>query len=144
MKRILFNTVYSKFKDIYSFETRKLESLRVSLEEGELEELKIKKEEKEIKNKLNKKVEHRDYKAVKNNIRLRKKELKKLHSQIIELMSLIKQCEAMPAGKNLTTQRDKDEFKKLEKYYLLQIYKILRAYERIFRHLWRKENILGN
>lgn len=29
MKRILFNTVYSKFKDIYSFETRKLESLRV-------------------------------------------------------------------------------------------------------------------
>ena len=29
MNRILFNTVYSRFKDVYAFETRKLEASRV-------------------------------------------------------------------------------------------------------------------
>ena len=40
-------------------------------------------------------------------------------------------------------QQEKEQFEKVEEYYFLQIYRFLRAYERIFRNLWRKERRLA-
>lgn len=42
----------------------------------------------------------------------------------------------------LTVQKQKEEYERLEEYYFIQIHKFVRAYERIFRHLWRKERRL--
>lgn len=130
----------------------KLTDIREIIESGEIHDLAILQEEKSLLQHLEKDIEHRQWKAIKldiseeetlekKEIRLQKHELKQLHSMFIGIMRLIK-SKLTPALKHLAVPNEKQKFKRAEEYYLLQIYKFARAYERIFRHLWRKERIL--
>ncbi len=119
--------------------------------EARLQNLKITEENKRTLYNLEKDVEHRDWKAVKTESKKSKKierleihELKKLHQKLIDLMKIIKRSELIEAiSEKLTVSKDKKKYKKLAEYYFIEIYKFARAYERIFRHLWRKERILS-
>ncbi len=129
----------------------KLIEIRDLIESGRLHDLRILKEEEQILQQLHRDVEHRDWRAVrkeidlerreeKNVIGLEKTELEDLHSKFTDLMKLMKRSELISAiEEDLTTPKEKEEYEKPEEYYFLQIYKFARAYERIFRHLWRKE-----
>lgn len=44
-------------------------------------------------------------------------------------------------GADLTRHKTKEEHIHQVEYYFMIIYKSLRAYERIFRHLWEKERM---
>ena len=121
-----------------------------------LRNLRIIKEEKEVLTKLEEETEHRDWLAVKDNLnlepqkekntlRLEKDELRELHKKFIDLMKFMKRSDLINTIKeDLTKFKEKKEYIKQEEYYFLQIYKFLRAYERIFRHLWKKERRLYN
>jgi hypothetical protein len=133
---------------------KKLIEIRDLIESGTLSDLRILKEEEQILQQLPKDVEHRDWMAVRKNadseaqeeeqaVRLEKRELKDLHSKFIELMKLMKRSKLISAiEEDLTIPKEKEEYEKLEEHYFIQLYKFARAYERIFRHLWRKELIL--
>lgn len=133
----------------------KLLEIREFVESGDLKHLHIEKEEEQILKQLREDVEHRDWRAVKKDIdleteevkrisRLEREELKELHSKFIDLMKLMKRSKLISAiEEDLTIPKEKEKYEKLEEYYFLQIYKFARAYERIFRHLWRKESILA-
>ncbi len=118
--------------------------LRELIENSKLIDLSIIGEDKKILEKLDKKIEHVSWRAVikqnNNIIRVKEKELKKLHSILISMMKVIKRSKLIPLDR---FDKPKQEFKKLEEYYFVQIYKFIRAYERIFRHLWRKERIIA-
>lgn len=113
------------------------------------------KEDGEILQKLAGDVRQRNWKAVTadvaaksqeevRSLRLKKSELRELHSKFLELMKLIKTSRLIGAiGESFATAKEKEDFEKLEEYYFLQIYKFARAYERIFRDLWRKERMLA-
>ncbi|MEK6984216.1 MAG: hypothetical protein AABX33_06600 [Nanoarchaeota archaeon] len=133
----------------------KLVEIRELIESGTLNELRVLKEEEQILQQLRGNVEHRNWRAVRKNIdlqtreeeqivRLEKRELRDLHSKFIDLMKLMKRSKLKSAmEENLTIKKEKDEYEKLEEYYFLQLYKFVRAYERIFRHLWRKDLVLS-
>lgn len=133
----------------------KLTEIRDMIKSEELHELEIIKEEKQILTKLEKDVGHREWKAVRTDIdqetkeekevlRLKEEELKKLHSKFIDLMKIMKKSKLIKAiEEDLAVGKEKDQYKKLEEYYYVQIYKFIRAYEKIFRHLWDKELILA-
>ena len=125
------------------------------IESGRLHDLRIIKEEEQILRQLEGDIKHKDWRAVKKGIdlekgvekqvlRLEKRELKELHSKFIDLMKLMKKSKLISSiEEDLTAAKEKEEYDKLEEYYFLQIYKFARAYERIFRHLWKKELILA-
>ncbi len=118
----------------------KLVEIRNIIESEELADLKIVKEEKKLMSKHKWKVVK---KLEKKALRLEKHELKKLHSEIIKLMKIIKKSESIAMDEeHLTRSKQKHEYKKIEEYYFLQIYKFLRAYERIFRNLWKLERTM--
>jgi len=131
--------------------TDRLLGIQKLLESSSLRGLKIVEEEDHNLQKLKEDVEHRDYRAVIEDIkskgqfeRLSIDGLKELHSKLIRLMKPMKRSKFIKAiEEDLTKKKDKEKYKKLEEYYFLQIYKIIRAYERIFRHLWRKERKLA-
>lgn len=113
--------------------------------DSKMVDLSIINEEKSYLDKLDKNIEHVSFRAIikkeKKILRLEKKELKKIHTILLSMMKVIKRSKLIPLY-NLSKQ--KEDFKKLEIYYFVQIYTFIRAYERIFRHLWRKELILLN
>ena len=133
----------------------KLIEIRDLIESGRLHDLRIIKEEEQILRQLGGDIKHKDWKAVKKGIdlekgvekqvlRLEKRELKELHSKFIDLMKLMKKSKLISSiEEDLTAAKEKEEYDKLEEYYFLQIYKFARAYERILRHLWRKEMFLS-
>ena len=133
----------------------KLLEIRELSESGRFRDLRILEEDREILQKLAVDVRHRNWKAVTadvaserqeevKSLRLKKRELKELHSKFLELMKLMKTSRLIEAiEESLATAKEKEEFEKLEEYYFLQIYKFARAYERIFRDLWRKEKMLA-
>lgn len=133
----------------------KLLDIREYIESNEINGLKIVKEHKKNLSKLEKNVEHRkwallkegldyDNSKLKKFVKVKKHELKELHSKIIGLMKIMKKSKLIKAiNEDLTIKKEKENFIKKEEYYFIQIYKYLRAYERIFRHLWRKEKILA-
>ena len=100
-------------------------------------------------------IEHRNWRAVRKGIdletrdeeqivKLEKRELRDLHSKFIDLMKLMKRSKLISAiEEDMNVQKEKEEYEKLEEYYFLQLYKFARAYERIFRHLWRKNLIIS-
>ena len=75
-------------------------------------------------------------------VKLTKHEIKKLHKMFIDLMKIIKRSDHVSLPEDLTTPQEKEEFKDVVTYYLLELYKFARAYERILRQLWEKERIL--
>ena len=123
---------------------------------GMLHDLSLINEEKHIWLQLNKDVKHRKWKAVKRDIDLAKKEENKvlklekeelihIHSKFADLMRLMKKSNLIHAlDEDLTVEKQKHEYERVEEYYFIQIYKFARAYEHIFRHLWKKELILAN
>lgn len=133
----------------------KLIEIRNLIESGRLHDLRILKEEKQILSQLEENVKHREWKAVRKDIdletreekqvlKLEKLELKDLHSKFINLMKLMKRSNLISTiEEDLTINKEKEKYVKVEEYYFLQIYKFVRAYERIFRHLWKKELILS-
>ncbi len=142
----------SKLHKLTSEISVSLIEIRELVRTGELQGLRIYHEEKALLDVLEKDVEHKSWRAVKQDteweediekqaVRLHKDELKALHSGFISLMRLMK-SKINPALKDLTVSNEKQKFKITEEYYFLQIYKFTRAYERIFRHLWRKEKTL--
>ena len=134
--------------------TDKLTEIRDLVESGKLQGLRIIREEEEVLSRLQREVEHRDWRAVKEEvstesrreqivIRLEEEELKELHGLFMELMKLMKKSENLNMKEGFTVLKAKSEYDRLEEYYLLQVYTFIRAYERIFRHLWRKEQALA-
>ncbi len=133
----------------------KLVGIRALIESDRMKDLSIVKEEKEILLKLEVDIKHRDWRAVRKDVkaekkdekkalRLEKHELRELHYLFIDLMKLMKRSKLIEAiEEDLTSAKGKMEYEKLEEYYFLQIYKFARAYERIFRHLWKKELVLA-
>ena len=87
-------------------------------------------------------VEHRNWRAVHYDaedeydnikpIRLEIDEFEWIHSIFLTLMKIIKRSDA-------DVLHDKSEIG----HYFTKTYNFARAYERIFRHLWRKERRLG-
>ncbi len=134
--------------------SEKLVEIRDLVESDMLKDLSIEKEEKLLLGKLREDVKHREWKAVKKDIksdkrkqkktlRLEKKELKQLHSLFIDLMKIMKRSKLIKSlDKSLTSEKTIDDYKAQEEYYFIQIYKFARAYERIFRQLWEKELLL--
>ena len=62
----------------------------------------------------------------------------------MEMMKLMKRSKLISAiEEDLIIPKDEVKYQKLEEYYFLQIYKFVRAYEHLFRHLWKKELILS-
>ncbi|MBR9691748.1 hypothetical protein GOV06_03090 [Candidatus Woesearchaeota archaeon] len=135
--------------------TEKLVEIRALVESDRMRDLSIVKEEEETLLKLRADVKHRDWRAVKKDVkaeekeekralRLEKRELRQLHSLFIDLMKLMKRSKLIEAiEEDLASEKGKEEYEKLEEYYFLQIYKFAKAYERIFRHLWEKELVLA-
>ncbi|MFH1850573.1 MAG: hypothetical protein ABH879_10440 [archaeon] len=126
-----------------------LHELTRLVEEGSLKDLEFRKEEQGLLKQLDDDVKHRDWMAVKRDmaseeneqrgvIRLQDNELEQVHALFMRLLRLMKEGVAHDPS----VERAKDEFERAEEYYLLEIYKFARAYERIFRHLWKKERIL--
>lgn len=129
----------------------KLLEIREFVESEISTELKILQEEQQLLQNLTKETRHRDWKLVKKAIitkeeealKLEEDELKELHTKFIELMKIMKRSKLIAAiEEDLTVSKEKEKYEKLEEYYFLQIYKFARAYERIFRDLWRKERRL--
>ncbi|MBR9675475.1 hypothetical protein GOV05_00520 [Candidatus Woesearchaeota archaeon] len=121
------------------------------LNEKQIDNLQIIREFGDDFKKLGENVEHREWVALRENLEkksrkelgLKKEELKDLHSMFIKIMKLVKKNKLIKTlEENLLTDKQKSEFKKKEEFYFVQIYKCVKAYERIFRHLWRKERIL--
>jgi len=130
----------------------KIVEIRDFIETETLQDLRIEKEEEDLLEKLEEDVRHRAWRAVKRDIRrekaeekkairLHRDELRAIHIKFLELLILIRK-KVRPALKDLTTENKKEDFEKREEYYFLQIYKFISAYERIFRHLLKKERIL--
>lgn len=139
------------FYKINSEIAEKLSQLIKVMEEGQLKDLKLEKEETALRDKLSADVKHRDWKAIKHDIkqehksakkgvRLNKHELKYLNSTFYKLTKLIKR-RWLPTAEKMKKYNNKEDFEsaKLEEYYLIKIYKFLSAYEEIFRQLWEKE-----
>lgn len=125
--------------------------MREFIDMNELMDLKFIKEEKKYSDKLNSDVAHRDWQAVSvdinaeksvegNHVRVQEQHLKELHSKFVALMKEMKESNIIKAlEKDLVEKKTKKDYVKLEEHYFLEIYKFLRAYERILRHLWKKE-----
>ena len=128
--------------------------MRGLVESGRLKNLSLVDEQKSILAKLPADVEHRDWRAVRDDlesdegkelgaVRLSEVELSHIHGHFLDLMRIMKTGNLVKALKeDLTEAKEKEEYKKAEEFYFVQIYKFARAYERIFRHLWRKERRL--
>ena len=131
----------------------KLMEIRDLVESGKLQGLKIMREEEQVLERLQADVKHRNWRAVREEVgseaerekrfrRLEEEELKELHALFIDLMELMKRSQHLAiADHALLTE--KREHEQVEEYYFLQIYKFVKAYERIFRHLWEKERMLA-
>ncbi|HLG23915.1 MAG TPA: hypothetical protein VI564_03225 [Candidatus Nanoarchaeia archaeon] len=125
-----------------------------SIKYGSLKGIEITREKEYLE--LSRKVRHRNWVAVRNSLkseiereesttRLEIKQLKTLHGKFISLMRLMKAyLGELMSSQDFASIIKKDRFVKLHHYYFTVLYKFARAYERIFRHLWRKErNVLG-
>jgi len=124
------------------------------LKKGQVRGLKFEKEEEGLLHELQEDVKHRDWKAVKYVLKIVKEmeehvgrlqihELKDLHAKFRQLMKIMNESKHILAiEEDLFAPLEKEQFAKLEQYYFTGIYKFIGSYERIFRDLWRKENIL--
>ena len=154
----IFNRLYELCPDGSDLEKLNFEvvdeisEITAVVDEGALQGLRIEKEDAALLGKLENDVQHREWRAVKHDIdkakalekeaiRLHKDEIKVLHKKFIGIMRMMKK-KLKPALEHLTAENKKKDFERQEEYYFLQMYKFTRAYERIFRHLWKKERIL--
>jgi len=124
--------------------------LQEMVEAGDLQNMRFEKEEEKILGKFKDDLEHCDWKAVKDDIaagseveekalKLKEHELKELHEKFGEIVALMKKSETVLKG----LERKSGDITKKEEYYFSKIYKFFKSYERIFRHLWRKERRLA-
>ncbi|NQV09073.1 hypothetical protein HQ529_04440 [Candidatus Woesearchaeota archaeon] len=132
----------------------KLSEMRDYIEQEMKIEIKFLKEERKTIKELERHIEHRKWKAVRKDInveeeleehvlRLQVHELKVLHSKFTELMKLMIDSKVFSTKEEDVKQRKRmGKYEREEEYYLTELYKFLRAYEKIFRHLWRKERHL--
>lgn len=133
----------SDMKEIHTLHTditNKLIEIRDLVESDRLKDLRLEKEEEAILQRLREDVAHRDWRAVKSDLKAEKEEeekvlrleiveLRELHSKFMDLMKLIKRGNISAADEEI-------------QHYFMQISTFANAYERIFRQLWKKENIL--
>jgi hypothetical protein len=115
----------------------KIMDIKALVESDRLKDLKIEEEETED-------INNKNWRAVKKEgkgfIKLKHGELKELHSKFIDLMKLMKRKKLVKAIEyDAAGEKEKEKYEKLEEYYFLQIYRLMRAYEKIFRELWKKE-----
>ena len=126
--------------------------IRVVVGTEKISDLQFKKEERLLLEHLETDLEHRDWRAVKMDInleldveretvRLHDKELNILHQKFEKLMHFIRK-HINPSQEQIIEMNKKRDFERLEDYYLLQIYKFVHAYERIFKHLFVKESLI--
>lgn len=121
------------------------------LEQDSHRDLRIETEEEDILKRLKRDIEHRNWRATRKEaaegkgieektVRVHARELKELHAHFIKLMRTIKESKLVPAiEEDLHLPKPvKDQ----ASGHFLGLYKLARAYERIFRHLWRKEQSL--
>ena len=107
-------------------------------EEAILRQLKVDRERKKWKAvRLDVQSEEKAEQAV---IKLELDEIRKIHDIFLEIMKLMKRSKLLALDEDMTKEK-KDYANKID-YYFNQIYKFIRTYERIFRHLWKKEKQL--
>ncbi|HLD05063.1 MAG TPA: hypothetical protein VJG90_05075 [Candidatus Nanoarchaeia archaeon] len=123
------------------------------VESGRLQGLQIIQEEEQVLERLQADVKHRSWRVVKDDVnsevegekralRLEEAELKELHTLFIDLMKLMKRSQHLTITDSALL-KEKREHQRVEEYYFFQIYKFVRAYESIFRHLSEKEHMLA-
>lgn len=138
----LENKVEQALNDRIGSELQKTISL---IEAYEIKDLHLEKEEEKLKALIKEGLEHKDWRAVrkyaeiekkeeKRVLRLESHELRELYSKFHGLMKLIKEDLSHPENKDKHTEDTKP--------YFVQLYKIMCAYEKIFRDLERKERLL--
>lgn len=133
-----------------------LARIRDIIEKGEYKEMRFVKEEEEKLELLEDEVRHREWKAVRktvlevpitidDDVSMLHDELKDIHSQFSKLMGLMKESRLKEVLEKSDLERfpNKEEYEKQHEYYFVHLYKFFRAYERIFRDLYRKERKLS-
>ena len=131
-----------------------IQELISMIESDRLKDIRFYNEELAILKHLNDDVESKDWRAVKHDtkyeiigqkkvLRLEREELKEMHSKFMDILKLMKRSKLL---KHLNDDfEDKTRAKKIiesYEFYFNQIYKLANFYERIFRHMWRKERII--
>lgn len=132
-----------------------IQSIELFIQEHKLEGVGFVKEDKENLKILEKNIEARNWQAaiveidkktkkVKKVTRVEQETIKELHGKIVKVMIWLKGQNLKKALEHdVADKKLKKEYKKKEEYYFAEIYKFLRAYERILRHIWKKENMLS-
>lgn len=130
---------------------RRLVEIGKMVESCMLKDLEILAEEKEVLTRLQTDAKHKKWRAVKRDlrqeaaderkvIRLELRELKKLHSKFRGLKRVMDRHALIAAiNADLTDPKQKEEYQRLEEYYFWKIYKFIRIYEDVFKHLLEKE-----
>jgi hypothetical protein len=122
--------------------------IRAYLEESELVDISILKENRETVKKLCGDIAHKDWQATKldvntktTHILVEKEHLRVLHHKIKTLLKNMNEDTLMNALKaDVTSKKDRHSYAQDENYFFVEIYKFIRTYEYIFRHLWKKEH----
>lgn len=129
--------------------------IRESLEAWELEDIKFVKEERLHAKQLTADIAHKDWHAVKKDIKaeadaekkhvhVEKRHLKELHKRFKELMHKMKERKLVAAlEEDNLTGKQKEDYKHAAEHYFVETYKFLRAYEKIIRELYEKEEHLA-
>ena len=132
----------------------RLNAIRDLVNSDRLKHVRFVKEERKHQQRLAKDIKHRNWQAVKKDIagerqeeqkelRLEVAELRNLRKLLLDLKTIMRRSKLILTHQASETQ-DKANYEQLEHYYLLQIYKFVWAYERIFYQLWQKEKgLLG-
>ena len=146
-------TIDAETKAVISQEVELLLEIRTLLEQEGLQEMRFVKEERLIAKQLDQASKNHEWVLVKilegkalqqNVVRLQMEELRRLHAQIISLLRVMKQGSPMSSPSPHHRSWRKDDYQDKLQYYLHQINKFARAYERILMHLVTKEqHLLG-
>jgi len=133
--------------------TELLLRLRSFIKKDEFRDLRIMAENTHGEWQLEGELQQRDFKAARKSflwitdrlsghIKLREGDIKVVHSKFMFLMKLMKRSTWITAIEDdLTLPEEKEKCANLVQYYFLQIYKFAKAYERIFRNLWKEERV---
>jgi len=113
---------------------------------GERAGLKLVKEQKSVITQLESDLQHRNWRAIEDDMpdnRLEIAHLKQMHNHFKELMKAIRRSHIKKVVDDaIKNPKVKEEYEDQVHHYLVQIYRFARSYERIFRHLMKKERLL--
>ncbi len=149
----LFNEVFSdkKLQALINEVLDLLRDLKNWVDTSEINDVRLIKEEQNILQQMKVDKERKKWKVVKDEVKSEEKaeeavlnlelhEIRKIHDIFLEIMKLMKRSKLLALDEDMTKEK-KDYANKID-YYFNQIYKFIRTYERIFRHLWKKEKQL--